>query len=76
MVTAGVDICTLLIHHVVIFEKTLTDTEVVFLHALLGVFDCAGHHAALNHLTLLEAESIKHLHHTVGGEESHQLVFK
>ncbi len=34
---------TLLVHHVVIFQEALTDTEVVFLNFLLCPFDTLRH---------------------------------
>ena len=37
--TLLVDYGTLLVHHVVVFEQVLTDTEVVFLNLLLSSFD-------------------------------------
>ena len=71
-----VDVGTLLVHHVVELEQALTDTEVVFLDALLGLLDSVGNHAVLYHLVFLEAEGVEHAHHFVGGEHTHQGVFK
>ena len=68
MVTAVVDVGTLFVHHVVIFKKTLTNTEVIFLDTLLGVTDSIGHHAAFDTLAFLKTEGIEHLHDAVSGE--------
>ncbi len=73
---AVVDVGALLVHHVIIFEQTLADAEVVLLHAFLGVLDCFCDHAALNHLPLFESEGVEHLHHAVGGEQTHQLILE
>ena len=72
----GVDYGTLLVHHVVVFQQTFTDTEVVFLHLLLCPFDGLGYHAVLNHLTLLEAQLVHDAGNAVGREESHQVIFQ
>jgi len=72
----GVDYGTLLVHHVVIFQQTFTDAEVVFFHFLLCAFDGFGDHAVLNHLTFLEAEPVHYAGDTVGGEQTHQVVFQ
>ncbi len=76
VVTTVIDVCALLVHNVVILKQALTDAEVVFFNTFLSVFDSLGNHAALNHLALFQAESVEHLHHTVGSEQTHQLVLK
>ena len=53
-----VDDGTLLVHHVIILEEVLTDTEVVFLHLLLGALDTLGDHRALDPLAILKAETV------------------
>ena len=55
-----VDDGTLFVHHVIIFNQTLTDTEVVLLNFLLGALDTLRDHRTLNHLTLLETQTVHH----------------
>ena len=76
MVAARINVCTLLVHHVVIFEKAFADAEVVFLNSLLGVLDGAVDHLRLDHLAFLNSEFVEHLHDLVGNEETHQLIFE
>ena len=74
--TLGIDNCTLLIHHVIIFQQTLTDTEVVFFHLLLCTLNGVGDHLVLNHFTFLEAETVHYTGDAVGREQTHQVVFQ
>ena len=53
--TLRIDYGTLLVHHVIVFEQTLTDAEVVLLDLLLGALYLLGDHRRLEHLALLEA---------------------
>ena len=39
VVTAGVDVCTLLVHNVIILKQALTYTKVVLLNLLLGTLN-------------------------------------
>ena len=63
-----IDHGALLVHHVVVFQQALTDTEVVFLHLLLGALDALGNHRTLNTLTFVEAQTVHHLRNTLRGE--------
>ena len=76
VVTQGVDEGTLLVHHVVIFEQVLADAEVVLLDALLGLLDRVVDHLVLEHLALLEAEAVEHLHDTLRGVYAHQGILE
>ena len=71
-----VDDGTLLVHHVVVLQQALTDAEVVFLDLLLGTLNLLGNHGALNHLALLEAQTVHDGGDTLGTEQTHQLVFE
>ena len=72
----GVDHGTLFVHDIIIFQQTLTDTEVVFFHLLLRTFDRLGNHAVLNHFAFLETEFVHYAGNTVGREQTHQVVFQ
>ena len=76
VVAAGVDHLTLGIHHIIILEQMLTDTEVVFLDSLLGVLDALGHHVALDSLTVLKSQTVERLDHALAGEQTHQLILE
>ena len=67
---------TLLVHHIIVLEQTLTDTEIVLLHLLLGTLDTLGHHTALDTLTVLNTQTVHHLGDTLTTEEAHQLILK
>ena len=74
--TLGVNHATLLVHHIIVLQQTLTDTKVVLFHLLLGALDGFGDHVVLNHLTLLEAELVHYRGDAVAGEEAHEVVFQ
>ncbi len=76
VVATCVNHLALRIHHVVVFEQTLADAEVVFLNAFLGVLDGVGHHLSLDWLAFLEPEMVEHLDYAVGGKQTHHGVFK
>ena len=76
MTTLLIDYRTLLVHHIIILKQTLAHTEVILLHLLLRILDRTSDHAMLNHLTLLEAQSVHDLSNTLAGKETHQLVLK
>ena len=67
---------TLLVHHIIVLEQALTDTEIIFLDLLLCLLDRACNHGVLNHLALLETETVHNLCNTVTGEEAHELVLE
>ena len=76
MTTFRVNYRTLLVHHVIVFQQTLTDTEVVFFHLLLSTLDGLGNHAVFNHLTFLESQFVHIVGDTVGSKQTHQVVFQ
>ena len=76
MLTLRVDEVSLLVHHIVVLDKALTDTEVVLLDFLLRPLDRARYHAVLDHLTFLEAHAVHHACYTVATEHTHQVIFE
>ena len=53
-----VDYCTLLVHHIIVLDKALTDTEVILLNLLLCALDTLRNHRALDHLAVLESKAV------------------
>ena len=76
VVAQGVDEGALLVHDVVILKQVLADAEVVLLDALLGFLDGVVDHLVLEHLALLEAEAVEHLHDALRGIYTHEGVFE
>ena len=74
--TLGVNEVTLLVHHIVVLNQTLTDTEVILLHFLLRTLDRAGDHVVLDHFAILEAHAVHHPRNTLRTEHTHQVVFE
>ena len=66
----------LLVHHVIIFQQALTNTEVVLLDLLLGALYLFRYHRTLNHLALLESKAVHDIGNTLGTEQAHQLIFQ
>ena len=73
---AAVDDLPLAVHHIVVLEQALSDSEVVFLHLPLGALDGFRDHGVLDDLALLVAEPVHHLGHPLALEEAHQVVLK
>ena len=65
MAALRIDSDTLLVHHVIIFKQTFTDTEVVFFYFLLSTLDGIGNHLVFNHFTFLESKSVHDTGNTV-----------
>ncbi len=74
VMTLGIDDIALLVHHIVVLNQTLADTEVVLLHLLLRTLNGVGNHRVLNHLAVLEAHLVHNACQTVGAEHTHQVV--
>ena len=74
--TLLVDHGTLLVHHIIVLDQTLTDTEVVLLNLLLGTLNTLGNHRTLNHLTILETKLVHHIGNTLRGKQTHQLILE
>ena len=71
-----VDHLTLRVHHIVIFQQTLTNTEVIFLHLTLCTLDRFGNHGMLNHVTFLVSQTVHHPNDSLGTEQTHQIIFQ
>lgn len=71
-----VDDLALGVHHVVVFEQSFTDTEVVFFDLALGPFDGLGNHRVFNHLALFKSETVHYLGDAFRAEQSHEVVFE
>ena len=74
MVAFCVDHITLLVHHVIILDEALTNTEVVLLHFLLCTLDRRRYHVMFNHLALLEAHLIHQACQAIRTEHTHQVI--
>ena len=72
----GVDHVSLLVHHVIVLDQALTDTEVVLLNFLLRVLDRLADHRVLNHFALLHTQSVHHSGYTLRAEHTHQVVLQ
>ena len=66
----------LLVHDVVIFQQLFPDFEMMGFDLLLGVGDGPGDHAMLDRDTFFHAEFEHQLGDTLGGEDTHQVVFQ
>ena len=66
-----VDDRTLLVHHIIILQQALTDTEVVLFFLLLGALDAVVYHLGLDHLAILEAKLVHDAGNAIVGEETH-----
>ena len=71
-----IDDGTLLVHHVIVLQQTLTDTEIILLDLLLGTLNLSADHRTLNHLAFLEAETVHDVSDTLGTEQTHQFIFQ
>ena len=76
MTTLLIDHRTLLVHHIIVLQQALTDTEVVLLDLLLCTLNATADHGAFNHLALLEAQTVHDAGNTFTGEQTHQFVFQ
>ena len=74
--TLLVDNGTLLVHHVVIFEQVLTDTEVVLLDLLLRTLNALGYQRRLDTLSVLEAHAVHPACNLLRAEQTHQFVLE
>ena len=76
MTTLLVDHSTLLVHHIIVVEQVLTDTEVVLFHLLLCILDRLGDERMLQHLAFLESKAVHEASHLLGSKLTHQVVFQ
>ena len=66
----------LFVHHVIVFQQMLTNTEVVFFHFLLCALDALRNHRALNALSIFESQAIHHRGDAFRTKQSHQFIFQ
>ena len=59
MPTTRVYHVSLRVHHIIVFEQMLTNTEIVLLHTLLGVLYGIGHHLRLYRLAIVQAHAVQ-----------------
>ena len=76
MVTLGINHITLCIHHIVVFEQSLTDSEVILLYPTLGVLDGLGNHIVFDHLIFFKTQTVEHFHYPIGSEQTHNRIFE
>ena len=72
----AVDGFALLVHDVVVLEDVLAGLEVLRLDGLLGGFDAAGDHAALDGDAFFHAEALAQGGDPLAGEDAHEVIFK
>ena len=72
----AIDALALLVHHLVVFEQVLANFEVAFFDLLLGTFDAAADHAAVDRFAFLHAQPGEDVLHPFAGEDPHQVVFQ
>ena len=74
--SSGIDSLTLIVHHVIVLEQSLTDTEVVFLDLALSLLDTVRQHLALECILLSHTEFIHCSSDLVRTEKTHQLILE
>ena len=71
-----IDDGTLLVHHIIVFEQVLTDTEVVLLDLLLCAFDALRYQWRLDTLSVLESHAVHPPCYLLRAEQTHELVLQ
>src|SRR5258707_15658676 len=71
-----VNYLALRVHHVIIFQQSLTNAEVVFLYFLLSSLDRICHHRMLDYLALFQSKPIHDASNALRHEQPHQIVFQ
>ena len=74
--TLLVDDGSLLVHHVIIFEQSLSDAEVVLFHFLLCFLNALRNDGTLDALSFFESQSVHYSGDAFCSEESHEFVFE
>ena len=72
----GVDRLALVVHHIVIFKKSLTNAEVVLFHLLLGILDRLREHSVHQRLVIRHPKPVHDARDPLGPEQAHELVLK
>ena len=73
---AGIDSLALVIHHIVILERTLTISEMILFHPFLCRFDRLGQHAGNEGLVIGHSQFVHYPGNPFGPEFTHQVVFQ
>ena len=76
LLAQAVDRLALLVHDVVVLEDVFAVAEVLALDAFLGVFNLLRNEARLDRNAFFHAEPLHDPRNTVGGENTHQVVFE
>ncbi len=76
MTAAAVNHLTLGVHHIVVLQQPFTDTEVVFLHLLLGALYRFTQHIVFQYVSLFESHPVHETCNPLGSKETHQIVFQ
>ena len=74
--TTGINNFTLRIHHIIIFQQSFTDTEIIFFYFFLGTFDRFSNHAMLNHIAFFMSQFIHPSTQTITTKQTHQIIFQ
>ena len=74
--TSRIDDITLRVHHIVVFQQTLTDTEVILLDLLLRPLYGFAQHTVFQNLAFLESELVHQSGNLLGCKQTHQVVFQ
>src|SRR5690606_15837362 len=74
--SASVDDFALRVHHVIIFQKALADTKVVFFHLLLRALYRVGHHPMLDDLPFFQPKPVHDPRYALRHEQTHEVVFE
>src|SRR5437762_12230083 len=76
MVAAAIDNIALVVHHVIIFQQTFSDSKIIFFHFLLRTLDALCDHAVLYHITFLVTELVHETGNAFTAEHTHEIIFE
>jgi hypothetical protein len=76
LVALGEDDLSLVVHHIVEFQKLLADVEVASLDLGLRAFQRLVHPGVDDRLAFLQAQRAQHLVEPVGPEDAHQVILE
>ncbi len=71
----AIDIFTLQVQHIVIFQHMFTNIKVAGLDTLLGIFNGSGNLRMLNRYILFPAHALHQPRNRIAAEETHQVIF-
>ena len=76
MVPFFINSFTLDIHHIIIFQQSFTDPEVIFFHFLLSSLDRFCDHGVLDDFPFLDSEPVHDLCDALRPEHTHEVIFQ